>query len=206
MGPWDMMANYGNSALESNSIDQVEAWCINSSGSIAGISRSMSSFVEPVNKASDDKIPRINCFPGYPISTNRTGIRAALSFALGLIGLSAIPKNFPVAAFLIGESVGGVNITTPFFFFFDLLFIWSKSLRETKKMVKRSKLLQALDDHRGRDYDAEKQKKQVKTAEKRKRAKKENEQAGEGMDVDEDEKKVYTESIFFSSSGYLRNC
>ena len=167
----------------------------------------MSSFVEPVNKASDDKIPRINCFPGYPISTNRTGIRAALSFALGLIGLSAIPKNFPVAAFLIGSP--SAVLTLPllsFFFFFDLLFIWSKSLRETKKMVKRSKLLQALDDHRGRDYDAEKQKKQVKTAEKRKRAKKENEQAGEGMDVDEDEKKVYTESIFFSSSGYLRNC
>ncbi|KAJ5098494.1 rRNA-processing protein EBP2 [Penicillium argentinense] len=35
-------------------------------------------------------------------------------------------------------------------------------------MVKRSKLLQALDAHKGRDYDAEKQKKQVKAAEKRK--------------------------------------
>ena len=117
LGPWDMMANYGNSALESNSIDQVEAWCINSSGSIAGISRSMSSFVEPVNKASNDKIPRINCFPGYPISTNRTGIRAALSFALGLIGLSAIPKNFPVAAFLIGSPSAVLTLPLLSFFF-----------------------------------------------------------------------------------------
>ncbi|KAF7590903.1 putative rRNA-processing protein EBP2 [Aspergillus hancockii] len=39
-------------------------------------------------------------------------------------------------------------------------------------MVKRSKLLQALDEHRGRDYEAEKQKKLVKAAEKRKAAKK----------------------------------
>jgi rRNA-processing protein EBP2 len=39
-------------------------------------------------------------------------------------------------------------------------------------MVKRSKLLQALDAHKGRDYDAEKQKKQVKAAEKRKGVKK----------------------------------
>ncbi|KAI9045161.1 EBP2 family rRNA-processing protein [Aspergillus affinis] len=38
-------------------------------------------------------------------------------------------------------------------------------------MPKRSKLLQALDDHRGRDYDAEKQKKQVKAARKKKAAK-----------------------------------
>ncbi|PYI01930.1 eukaryotic rRNA processing [Aspergillus sclerotiicarbonarius CBS 121057] len=35
-------------------------------------------------------------------------------------------------------------------------------------MVKRSKLLQALDEHRGRDYDAEKQKKLVKASRKRK--------------------------------------
>ncbi|CAG8133074.1 unnamed protein product [Penicillium salamii] len=35
-------------------------------------------------------------------------------------------------------------------------------------MVKRSKLLQALDAHKGRDFDAEKQKKMIKTAEKRK--------------------------------------
>ncbi|KAJ5546333.1 rRNA-processing protein EBP2 [Penicillium frequentans] len=39
-------------------------------------------------------------------------------------------------------------------------------------MVKRSKLLQALDAHKGRDYDAEKQKKMVKAAEKRKGVKK----------------------------------
>ncbi|KAJ5101808.1 rRNA processing protein [Penicillium alfredii] len=39
-------------------------------------------------------------------------------------------------------------------------------------MVKRSKLLQALDAHKGRDYDAEKQKKMVKTAEKKKGTKK----------------------------------
>lgn len=39
-------------------------------------------------------------------------------------------------------------------------------------MVKRSKLLQTLDAHRGRDYNAEKQKKMVKAAEKRKGLKK----------------------------------
>ncbi|CAL5870706.1 uncharacterized protein PFLUO_LOCUS4946 [Penicillium psychrofluorescens] len=39
-------------------------------------------------------------------------------------------------------------------------------------MVKRSKLIQALDAHKGRDYDAEKQKKMVKAAEKKKSAKK----------------------------------
>lgn len=39
-------------------------------------------------------------------------------------------------------------------------------------MVKRSKLLQALDAHKGRDFDAEKQKKMIKTAEKKKSAKK----------------------------------
>lgn len=36
------------------------------------------------------------------------------------------------------------------------------------KMPKRSKLLQALDEHKGRDYDAEKQKKLLKAAKKRK--------------------------------------
>jgi rRNA-processing protein EBP2 len=41
-----------------------------------------------------------------------------------------------------------------------------------KKMPKRSKLLQALDAHKGRDYDTEKQKKLVKAAEKRKATKK----------------------------------
>lgn len=39
-------------------------------------------------------------------------------------------------------------------------------------MVNRSKLLQALDAHKGRDYEAEKQKKMVKAAEKRKGVKK----------------------------------
>ena len=53
-------------------------------------------------------------------------------------------------------------------------------------MPKRSKLLQALDDHKGRDYDAEKQKKQVKAAEKRKRAKK-------GTDDEEEEEEVEME-------------
>ncbi|RAK79805.1 EBP2 family rRNA-processing protein, partial [Aspergillus fijiensis CBS 313.89] len=38
-------------------------------------------------------------------------------------------------------------------------------------MPKRSKLLQALDEHRGRDYDAEKQKKLVRAANKKKAAK-----------------------------------
>lgn len=41
-------------------------------------------------------------------------------------------------------------------------------------MVKRSKLLQALDAHKGRDYEAEKQKKMVKAAEKRKGVKKDS--------------------------------
>jgi rRNA-processing protein EBP2 len=35
-------------------------------------------------------------------------------------------------------------------------------------MPKRSKLLQALDEHKGRDYEAEKQKKLVKAAKKKK--------------------------------------
>lgn len=39
-------------------------------------------------------------------------------------------------------------------------------------MVKKSKLLLALDAHKGRDYDAEKQKKMMKLAEKKKKAKK----------------------------------
>lgn len=39
-------------------------------------------------------------------------------------------------------------------------------------MVKRSKLMQALDAHKGRDYEAEKQKKMIKTAEKKKAGKK----------------------------------
>jgi rRNA-processing protein EBP2 len=39
-------------------------------------------------------------------------------------------------------------------------------------MAKRSKLLQALDAHKGRDFEAEKQKKMIKTAEKKKASKK----------------------------------
>jgi rRNA-processing protein EBP2 len=60
-------------------------------------------------------------------------------------------------------------------------------------MVKRSKLLQALDEHRGRDYEAEKQKKLVKAAEKRKAAKKAA--AGENGIVEKDE--VCLVSFFF---------
>lgn len=56
-------------------------------------------------------------------------------------------------------------------------------------MPKRSKLLQALDEHKGRDYEAEKQKKLVKAAEKKKKAKKA--EAGE----DEDEKMVEEEKV-----------
>ena len=57
-------------------------------------------------------------------------------------------------------------------------------------MPKRSKLLQALDEHKGRDYEAEKQKKLIKAAEKKKKAKKGN---GEDEDVkmgEEEEEKV----------------
>ncbi|KAE8392791.1 eukaryotic rRNA processing protein EBP2-domain-containing protein [Aspergillus alliaceus] len=57
-------------------------------------------------------------------------------------------------------------------------------------MVKRSKLLQALDEHRGRDYDAEKQKKLVKAAEKRKAAKRAA--AGEVAQVEEVKSKKRT--------------
>lgn len=52
-------------------------------------------------------------------------------------------------------------------------------------MVKRSKLLQALDARKGRDYDAEKQKKLVKAAEKRK--------AGKKTDTEDEEKPVEEE-------------
>lgn len=57
-------------------------------------------------------------------------------------------------------------------------------------MPKRSKLLQALDDHKGRDYEAEKQKKQVKAAEKRKRAKKGDDDKEEVETKKDDEEKV----------------
>ncbi|PYI24898.1 Ebp2-domain-containing protein [Aspergillus indologenus CBS 114.80] len=50
-------------------------------------------------------------------------------------------------------------------------------------MPKRSKLLQALDEHRGRDYDAEKQKKLVRAANKKKAAK------GEETEDKKEEKK-----------------
>jgi len=50
-------------------------------------------------------------------------------------------------------------------------------------MVKKSKLLTALDAHKGRDYEAEKRKKQVKSAEKRKRDR--TEATGEGDDVED---------------------
>lgn len=43
-------------------------------------------------------------------------------------------------------------------------------------MVKKSKLLLALDAHKGRDYKAEYRKKQMKAAEKRKAAKKAKEE------------------------------
>ncbi|GFF26735.1 rRNA-processing protein EBP2 [Aspergillus udagawae] len=55
-------------------------------------------------------------------------------------------------------------------------------------MPKRSKLLQALDAHKGRDYDAEKQKKLVKAAEKRKATKK----TDTGDDENKEEETVET--------------
>ncbi|KAJ5433065.1 rRNA-processing protein EBP2 [Penicillium daleae] len=67
-------------------------------------------------------------------------------------------------------------------------------------MVKRSKLLQTLDAHRGRDYNAEKQKKMVKAAEKRKALKTETStEAGkepeekEIVEEDEDDEEVEQE-------------
>lgn len=54
-------------------------------------------------------------------------------------------------------------------------------------MVKRSKLLQALDSQKGRDYDAEKQKKMVKAAEKRKGVKPATSPATKGKKQVEDE-------------------
>ena len=52
-------------------------------------------------------------------------------------------------------------------------------------MAKKSKLLTALDAHKGRDYPAEKRKTQVKAAEKRKRQKIEEHQQDEDEKVDE---------------------
>lgn len=61
-------------------------------------------------------------------------------------------------------------------------------------MVKRSKLLQALDAHKGRDYDAEKQKKQVKAAEKRKGVKKGPAVAETAKPVKDDEEVASSEA------------
>lgn len=60
-------------------------------------------------------------------------------------------------------------------------------------MVKRSKLLQTLDYHKGRDYDAEKQKKLVKAAEKRKAEKKKNREP--------EAEEVYTHSLSDKDNG-----
>lgn len=60
-------------------------------------------------------------------------------------------------------------------------------------MVKRSKLLQALDAHKGRDYDAEKQKKMVKAAEKRKGVKK-SESPAKAKDTKQDKEEVAVSS------------
>lgn len=57
-------------------------------------------------------------------------------------------------------------------------------------MVKRSKLLQALDAQKGRDYDAEKQKKQAKAAEKRKGVKKGPAGAEAAKQVEENDEEV----------------
>lgn len=63
------------------------------------------------------------------------------------------------------------------------------ALTPPAKMVKRSKLLQTLDFHKGRDYDAEKRKKVAKAAEKKKVEKKRKRvEAGE---ADEDEDEVF---------------
>lgn len=78
----------------------------------------MSYSVVPVNKASNDKIPRINCFPGYPTPANPLGISADDKAVLVLISISAIPKNFPVAAFLIGSPSAVLTLPLLSFFFF----------------------------------------------------------------------------------------
>ncbi|KAL9617124.1 MAG: hypothetical protein Q9160_008067 [Pyrenula sp. 1 TL-2023] len=51
-------------------------------------------------------------------------------------------------------------------------------------MAKKSKLLNALDAHKGRDYDAEKRKKQVKAAERRKRKRSEDEEEDLARNLD----------------------
>jgi rRNA-processing protein EBP2 len=63
-------------------------------------------------------------------------------------------------------------------------------------MAKKSKLLAALDAHKGRDFEAEKRKKQVKSAEKRKRQKLEvlQKSGGVGSDQEDVETSVALES------------
>ncbi|KAL5341530.1 eukaryotic rRNA processing protein EBP2-domain-containing protein [Aspergillus crustosus] len=64
-------------------------------------------------------------------------------------------------------------------------------------MVKRSKLLQALDEHKGRDYDAEKQKKLAKAAKKRKGVNGEEEELAKAKkpEVEEEQEEEEDESI-----------
>lgn len=66
-------------------------------------------------------------------------------------------------------------------------------------MVKRSKLLQALDAHKGRDFDAEKQKKLIKTAEKKK-AKKTAAAAPEDKIVEEEKEEKEEEKAASSDA------
>lgn len=47
-----------------------------------------------------------------------------------------------------------------------------RSTKEKNEMVKKSKLFAALDAHKGRDYEKERQKKLAKAAEKKKKAQK----------------------------------
>ncbi|KAJ5719417.1 rRNA-processing protein EBP2 [Penicillium malachiteum] len=61
-------------------------------------------------------------------------------------------------------------------------------------MVKRSKLLQALDAHKGRDYDAEKQKKKVKAAEKRKGLKKTDTSPAKAKETEEEDEEEVVSS------------
>lgn len=74
-------------------------------------------------------------------------------------------------------------------------------------MPKRSKLLQALDDHKGRDYDAEKQKKQVKTAEKKKAKKeKKSEEKGENEEDRDNIEEEKDEKVCAGFFGFFLNC
>ncbi|KAI1945163.1 rRNA-processing protein EBP2 [Ophidiomyces ophidiicola] len=62
-------------------------------------------------------------------------------------------------------------------------------------MVKKSKLLNALDAHKGRDYDKERQKKLQKAAEKKKRSRAETEEGQEQDDVENAEEENAPDSI-----------